>query len=172
MKERITIEHSGETIHIDSSENCRTFINVSTCGPALGGGAFVYASTVNDDTKNRTVWHNKRMMLGDMCVISIGEQKEPREVIMEEDSATDLKDALEGFRVMVNDRTFRIGLPDSAVGVLITDKEGPCTVCLSGYTSDNVACTWFKKPVEVGDVYIIDYLPLSSVDEPVSKIQF
>ena len=99
-------------------------------------------------------------------------KKEPRQEIIEKDSAKYLKDALEGFRVMMNDRTFRIGLRDSSVGVLITDKEGPCTVCLSGYTSDNVACTWFKKPVEVGDVYIIDYLPLSSVDKPVSKIQF
>ena len=45
MKNMFTIEHAGEKVCFEKPENGLVMIQVSTQGPALGGGAFVYALT-------------------------------------------------------------------------------------------------------------------------------
>lgn len=172
MKNMFTIEHAGEKVCFEKPGKGLVMIQVSTQGPALGGGAFLYAMTNNCETKDRTTWINKDMVLGDRCVITFGVAD--KVVIPEVPSICESSDErTKGFVIRVNGKQFTVGLlQPSSVGVLITDKEGECAIGITGYSSDNVSYTWFNKTVEEGDVYVIDYVPVDECDEPASKIQF
>lgn len=173
MKNMFTIEYAGEKVCFEKPEKGLVMIQVSTQGPALGGGAFVYALTNNHETNERITWISKDLSLGDRCLITFGnvdgvDGTSELPLIPE---PTDSK--VNGFVIRVNGKQFTVGLTQpSSVGVLITDKEGECAIGITGYSSDNVSYTWFNKTVEEGDVYVIDYVPVDECDEPASKIQF
>ena len=170
MSKIININHAGKAVALEVPKTDLTVINISTCGPALGGGAFVYVSTTDHITNSKRLWHNEKMMLGERCVISVGDTKNHTEQI---NPQTIDGGSIEGFSVSINGKSVRAGLPSpSSVGVLISDKEGDCALSITGYSSDNIAYTWYKRKVEEGDIYIIDFINLSSVDEPISKLEF
>lgn len=160
---RFFIEHSSNKINFETPEKGLVNININTRGPKLGGGAFIYASSIDHTSNYRKIWYENEFALGERCVVSYGKL----ETIPNDTATKHSEGSTNGFIVKVNQKSFKIGLPyGAAFGVHITNKEGEYTLSINGMDADGKFYKWFSKRVTEGDLYIIDYTNIDSSDTP------